>query len=209
MRSSCRGNLSIRRCSGFTPRSRHSLPISSDCFCSFRPSWSVRSFLFAIVAIRRWNRTIIALLGLLLVVPLFQAYSYRAGQTFGFLRFYISLIPAGVIAACELIRLSPPADGANSHRPCSALAYSWAISPRHTRWNDPTSKRDCAIPTQARRRSSSTHWTHPTQNQDTCRDARAMAEYIGAHMDDTINHHRRFRATPSSSSLGIRRRLSS
>ena len=136
----------------------------------------------AIVAIRRWNRTIIALLGLLLVVPLFQAYSYRAGQTFGFLRFYISLIPAGVIAACELIRLVP-AGRWRQLAPavlCIGLlvgnltaAYAMERSDQQTGLCDPNASAEQIF---------LNAWTHPTQHQDTCRDARAMAEYIGAHI---------------------------
>lgn len=55
-------------------------------------------------AVRRRDLSIVGLLGLLLVVPLFQWWMYRSGSTFGFLRFYLSVQPAALLLALPLLQ---------------------------------------------------------------------------------------------------------
>lgn len=64
------------------------------------------AFLFAglIEVVRRRDAGLMAVIVLLLAVPLFQLYSYRSGQTFGFLRFFVSMQPAGLLLAAALLR---------------------------------------------------------------------------------------------------------
>jgi len=60
--------------------------------------------LAAFQSLRRRDVALAGLLLLLLVVPLFQLIMYRRGQTFGFLRFYMSVQPAALLLAAYLLR---------------------------------------------------------------------------------------------------------
>jgi hypothetical protein len=73
-----------------------------DLVLSLTPMLLPGVVLLAVVAWRRKDVVPLTLIALLLVVPAFQLLSYRQGQTFGFWRFYITLIPAGLIAWSEL-----------------------------------------------------------------------------------------------------------
>lgn len=137
--------------------------------------------LFAL-AVRRRNAAYLGLIGLLLVVPAFQALSYRSGQTFGFWRFYITLIPAGLIAATELIRGAGSAKiqrwaytalvfGLAIGNITTALAMSTVVKPQSV-------CNQSATPEQEFMRSLG----HPLRQVDSCRDEREMATYITAHI---------------------------
>ncbi len=62
--------------------------------------------LMALVALTLAERSPrhVALAGILLSVPVFEWVSYRQGQTFGFWRYYITLIPAAAIVMAEVVR---------------------------------------------------------------------------------------------------------
>lgn len=62
--------------------------------------------LIALVALALAERSprYVALAGILLSVPVFEWVSYRQGQTFGFWRYYITLIPAAAIIMAEVVR---------------------------------------------------------------------------------------------------------
>jgi hypothetical protein len=51
-----------------------------------------------------WKRdaALLGLIAVLLAAPAFQLWSYRSGSTFGFVRFYVSVIPAGLVLAAYL-----------------------------------------------------------------------------------------------------------
>ncbi len=54
--------------------------------------------------VRRRDVGMATVILVLFAVPLFQLYSYRTGQTFGFLRFFISVQPAGLLLAAAIVR---------------------------------------------------------------------------------------------------------
>ena len=58
------------------------------------------------VILRQRNVGVLSVLMVLLVVPAFQLWSYRSGQTFGFLRFFLSMQPAGLLLAATLLQRS-------------------------------------------------------------------------------------------------------
>ncbi len=70
----------------------------------------------------------VALMLLLLIVPIFEWVSYRQGQTFGFWRYYITLIPAGAIAGAELVRLAPAANApTGTYRAAAWRSRVWRV----------------------------------------------------------------------------------
>ena len=55
-------------------------------------------------SLRRRDVALVGLLLLSLVIPFFQLVMYRGGQTFGFLRFYMSVQPTALLLAAYLLR---------------------------------------------------------------------------------------------------------
>ncbi len=62
--------------------------------------------LFALAVARR-ETTYLALIAILVSVPVFEWVTYRQGQSLGYWRFYITMIPAVAIAVAEVIRVAP------------------------------------------------------------------------------------------------------
>lgn len=69
------------------------------------PLLLVLSGVSLVEAVRRRNGGLAGVLLVMLAVPLFQLYSYRSGQTFGFLRFFLSVQPAGMLLVVALLPL--------------------------------------------------------------------------------------------------------
>ncbi len=136
-----------------------------------------------VLSVQRHDTAFLGLIALLLVVPAFQAVSYRSGQTFGFLRFYITLIPAGVIAATELIHAAQKLQwkrwlytallfGVAVGNISTALAMATFVKPQSV-CNQTDTPEQTFIESLA----------HPLQIVNACRDEREMAAYITANID--------------------------
>jgi hypothetical protein len=136
----------------------------------------------AISAVRRRDLVPLGLAVLLAVVPLFQAYTYRQGQTFGFLRFYISLIPAGLIAGCEVVRRAPP--GRWRALAAAMLLLGLVAGNLSTLYATERVYRQRALcdPAVSPEQEFNHAILHPTRTVDACRDAREMGTFIATHV---------------------------
>lgn len=135
--------------------------------------------LLVVNALRRRSAALFALLALLLVIPLAQALLYEHGQTFGFIRFFISLIGAGLISGCELVRRAA-GSGALARRGAVALLVGGlllgdltsASALRHG--PSPPAGQSCG----STDRTYIEALRHPRRVVDGCRAEREMARFI-------------------------------
>jgi len=153
------------------------------------PLLLITLFVLAALAVIERSAKRAALILLLLIVPLFEWMSFRQGQTFGFWRYYITLIPAGAIAGAEVVRLAP---NEHARRATVALllgglafgALTIAVVMDiggHDRFMD--SKPICSSVSVVDRDFLHA-LVHPTEKIDACAPERNMASYIITHTHD-------------------------